>query len=69
VVSIGDLHRFGGASPRCDNHSEVGPSELAPPYGLTVPDLTGGESDPRRLDFWTGEEVVGMEAIKGSDWP
>jgi hypothetical protein len=33
-------------------------------YRLTVADLTDRESDARRLDFWSGKELIGMDAIE-----
>jgi hypothetical protein len=63
TVLLADL---GGYDPALSHNPAANARKLLRHYGLTVADLTGGESDPRRLDFWAGEELIGMEAIKAS---
>lgn len=42
---------------------------LAKSLHLSSGDLISSEQEPRRLDFWAGEELVGMDAVKGFNSP
>lgn len=64
AVLVADLAAF---DPPMSRNTLSNYRTLTRRLGLTVADLTGGEAEPRRLDFWSGEELVGMDATKGHD--
>jgi len=69
AISAMLLADLGGYDPAMSHNLAAHARKLLRHYGLTVADITGGECDPRRLDFWAGEELIGMEATKGLNRP
>jgi hypothetical protein len=63
------LADFLGYRPTMSHNPAAKARKLLRHYGLTVADLAEGESNPRRLDFLAGEELVGVEATKGLNRP
>ena len=58
------LAEFGGYEPPLSRNPLATYRALTRRLGLTVADLTDGETEPRRLDFASGTEMLGAEATK-----